>query len=181
MTPEARQAFERLPERIRRCIRPSLRIWTSPTSASTLKSGQNRIGGVPDLPQGFQWPRYDGLGLSFIAQFTLKDLAAQPSVLPLPERGSLVFFYDSEQRTWGYDPKDRGSAVVAYFPESSLLVRDPIPDDVPEAGRFQCCALRFTQNQNLPNFESRYYDPQLSEDEQTLLLNYDDAVCDQSD
>lgn len=177
MTPDARQAFDRLPDRIKRLARPSLRIRTSPTSLDALKPGQSRIGGAPDLPPAFQWPRHDGLGLSYLAQLDLADLAAQPAVLPLPRQGSLAFFYDSEQRTWGFDPKDRGSAVVAYFPgPASSLVRTAIPADVSEAGRFQCCSLKYNPDQNLPDAWSQYYAPQLSEEEKTLLFNYHDAV-----
>jgi hypothetical protein len=173
MTLDARDAFERLPDRIKRFSRPSLRIRTSPTPVAALKPGQSRIGGVPDLPPIFPWPRYDGLGLSFIAQLDLAELAAQLPVLPLPRQGSLAFFYDSEQRTWGFDPKDRGSAVVAYFAgPATSLVQTAIPADVSEAGRFQCCTLRYTPDQNLPDARSQYYGPELSEDEKERLLDY---------
>jgi uncharacterized protein YwqG len=181
MTHNGRQAFERLPDRVKRCVRPSLRIRTIPTPVDALKLAQSRIGGLPDLPPEFKWPRYDGLALSFIAQLDLAELALQPSVLPLPRQGSLVFFYDSEQRTWGFDPKDRGSAVVSYIgAPTSSLVRTDLPADVSEPGKFQCCALRYNHEQNLPDACSAYYDPELSEDEKTLLFNYHDAVRDQS-
>jgi hypothetical protein len=49
----------------------------------------------------------------------------------LPKQGHLAFFYDSEQRTWGFDPKDRGSALVAYFSgPASSLIRTELPADV---------------------------------------------------
>lgn len=180
MTPNGRQAFDRLPERIRRCVRPSLRIATTPTPVDALMLGQSRIGGTPDLPPDFPWPRYDGLDLSFIAQLDLGELADQ-AVLPLPKQGTLAFFYDSEQRTWGFDPKDCGSALVAYFPgPASALVRRELPADVSEAGRFHSCALRYTPDRNLPDAWSAYYDPELSEDEKALLFAYHDAVCDES-
>jgi uncharacterized protein YwqG len=177
MTPDAGQAFGRLPDRVKRCVRPSLRIRTTPTPIDAVKLGQSRIGGQPDLPPQFQWPRFNGLGQSFIAQLDLAELAAQPSVLPLPKQGYLAFFYDSEQRTWGFDPKDGGSALVAYFPgPASSLVRTELPADVAEAGRIHCCALRYTPDQNLPDAWSAYYEPALSADERTLLFNYHDAV-----
>jgi uncharacterized protein YwqG len=180
MKPDARRAFDLLPDRIKCLVRPSLRVRTAPISIDRLNAGQSRFGGLPDLPRDFQWPRYDGLALSFIAQLDLADIAAQAPVLPLPVVGSLAFFYDSEQRTWGFDPKDRGSAVVAYFPgPASALVRTAIPADV-SGGQFPCCALTYTPDQNLPDAWSLYYDPELSENERTLLFNYQDAVRDVS-
>lgn len=179
MTPDARQALERLPDRIKRFVRPSLRIRTSLSSVDALKLGQSRIGGVPDLPPGFPWPRYDGLGLSFIAQLDLAELATQLTVLPLPKQGSLAFFYDSEQRTWGFDPKDRGSALVAYFPgPASSLIRTPIPHDVSDSGRFQWCLVDYHREETLPDAWSPHFDPELSEEEQNLKFEFGDAMRD---
>ena len=109
-------AYDQLPERLQRFVRPSLRIRTVPAANEPLRLGQSRIGGTPDLPPGFQWPKYGGLSLSFVAQFDLAELAHQPTVLPLPKDGNLAFFYDSKRRTSGMYENDRGSAVVAYFP-----------------------------------------------------------------
>ena len=181
MTASLHQAFERLPNRIKRFVRPSLRIRTTLTHMDAIRLGQSRIGGQPDVPPRFKWPRYDGLPLSFIAQLNLADFSDDLRVLPLPSQGSLAFFYDSEQRTWGFDPKDRGSAVVAYFPEPvASLVRIEIPADVPEMGRFQSCALHYTPEQSLPDAWSDYYVPQLSEDEKDLLFDYQDAAAAES-
>src|SRR5262245_50679165 len=104
---------------------------TSPVTMDSIHPGQSRIGGIPDLPVGFEWPRFKGRSLSFIAQLDLAEITRQTTVLSLPAQGSLCFFYDSEQRTWGFDPEDRGSARVAYFPEDvTKLNRVQVPDDV---------------------------------------------------
>jgi len=179
MTPDKRQTFERLPDRIKRFVRPSLRIRPSLCSVDSLKPGQSRIGGIPDLPPGFLWPRYDGFGLSFIAQLDLAELANHFAVLPLPKQGSLAFFYDSNQRTWGYDPKDRGSALVAYFADpTSSLIRTPIPHDVSDSGRFPCASVDYHREETLPDARSTHFAPELSEAEQTLRMAFDDTSCD---
>lgn len=178
MASAASEAFKRLPDRVKRCVLPSLRLQTTVTSIDKIGLGQSRIGGQPDLPPEFRWPRFDGLALSFIAQLDLHELATQPDVLPLPKEGYLVFFYDSEQRTWGHEPKDFGSALVAYFPgPASALVRTELPADVSESGQFQCCTLAYRSDQNLPV----HYDPELSEEAWTLLSSYEDARLDESD
>ena len=179
MTPDTTQAFERLPDRIKRIVRPSLRLRTSHCSIDSLKLGQSRIGGIPDVPPGFLWPRYDGLGLSFIAQLDLAQLANPSAVLPLPSQGSLAFFYDSNQRTWGFDPKDRGSALVAYFPEpTSTLIRTPIPDDVSNWGRFPCGSVEYYREKILPDARWPHFTPELSVAEQTLSMAYEDVLRD---
>ncbi len=179
MTPYTRLAFERLPDRVQRCVRPSLRIRSTLCSVDLLKLGQSRIGGVPDLPPGFLWPRYEGWGLSFIAQLDLAELANELAVLPLPTQGSLAFFYDSNQRTWGFDPKDRGSARVAYFPEpTSSLTRTPIPHDVCDSGRFPCGSVDYHREETLPDARSPHFVPELSEAEQTLSMAFDDTLRD---
>ena len=181
MTANANESYERLPDRVKGCARPSLRIRTTPTPIEEIELGQSRIGGQPDLPPHFQWPRFGGQELAFIAQLDLAELAAQPSVLPLPKQGYLAFFYDCEQQPWGFAPKDLGSARAFYFPgPASSLIRTELPDDVSESGRFQCCALKYTLDHNLPDAWSAHYDPELSEDEKTLLFNYHEALCDES-
>ncbi len=175
MTPDMRQLFKELPERIQQAARPSLRMKTTALAEDSLAMGQTRIGGAPDLPPGFEWPYYNGLPLSFIAQLNLAELAMLPPVLSLPMQGSLVFFYDSEQRTWGFDPKDRGSALVSYLPDSiDSLVRTQLPSAIPNEGRFQCCAVEFSIDQNLPDFLSAHFIPHLTETEQSQLFNFVD-------
>ncbi len=54
--------------------------------------------------------------LAFIAQFDLATLPSLASSLALPKEGMLYFFYNQEQSTWGFDPKDLGSWRVIYSP-----------------------------------------------------------------
>lgn len=74
----------------------------------------NHFGGCPLVPDGFVWPEYQGKPLSFLLQL---DLATVPNIgVPrsLPANGYLHFFYDQDQDTWGFDPKDWGSWRVFY-------------------------------------------------------------------
>src|SRR5262245_135660 len=94
---------------------PSVRFRTRRVPDKTVKIGQTRIGGLPDLPEGFEWPtwkpkveRDDKFGgtwnpsspapLGFIAQI---DLAEIPHLDTLPTRGWLCFFYDRYCEAWG--------------------------------------------------------------------------------
>jgi len=128
-------------------VRPSVRMATKRAPLADLESGETRIGGSPDVPPRFEWPRWhpapkqDIYGkpwhpdkptpLGFIAQL---DLSALPRIDEgLPESGWLYFFYDRNCEPWGYDPADRGCCRVIYANcERTMLTRmDPPADAEP--------------------------------------------------
>jgi uncharacterized protein YwqG len=78
--------------------RPALSIKTRRAGKVKLAPGTSRIGGAPDLLPGAKWPSWK----------------RQPQ-----------FFYDPEQRTWGFDPKDRGSWRVLLQKEIGKPARAP--------------------------------------------------------
>ena len=92
---------------------------------STLAFGRTRLGGVPDVPEGFRWPtrrrtrvRYGdrieaGAPLSFVAQINLAELPpVDGAETQLPTRGMLWFFYDA--RFLAYDADDADGFRVVY-------------------------------------------------------------------
>lgn len=116
---------------------------------------KSRLGGLPDLPRSVPWPRWDGRSLAFVAQI---ELSSQPSVAGqdgFPREGLLLFFYDAEQSTWGFDPKDAGSFAVVHVPESTPAsdVHD-WPADLPEHVRYRACSLSSGETLALPPQES---------------------------
>jgi hypothetical protein len=87
--------------------------------------GRTRLGGVPDVPEGFRWPtrrrtrvRYGdrieaGAPLSFVAQINLAELPpVDGAETRLPTRGMLWFFYDA--RFLAYDADDADGFRVVY-------------------------------------------------------------------
>jgi uncharacterized protein YwqG len=114
----------------------------------------SQLGGLPALPGSVDWPAKDGTSLSFIAQI---DLASQPRALAeqgFPSEGLLLFFYDAEQSTWGFDPNDRGSFAVTYVPDPSSAVLTNHPDDVPAHARYGPVPLASELTMMLPPWES---------------------------
>lgn len=113
-------------------LRPSMTMHTTRVQLGDLAFGDSRIGGDPDLPEGFEWPRRRGRTqssvaggkyevisnpwLHFIAQIRVTDLPSHADRELLPATGTLYFFYDCEGQPWGFDPKDRGAARVIYIP-----------------------------------------------------------------
>jgi len=90
--------------------------------------GASRLGGMPDLTRGFSWPSWKDRPLAFLGQVNLADVARYPFCSSLPHLGVLAFFYDREQETWGFDPKDRGSWLVHFEPNPALLQRCAPPE-----------------------------------------------------
>lgn len=112
---------------LRSLVRPSVRLVTQSVSQDQIKLGESRIGGIPDLPPGIDWPRWmpskkrdDKFGkpwnpqrpapLGFIAQIDLKAVPRIDDILP--SSGWLYFFYDRYCEPWGFDPADRGCCRV---------------------------------------------------------------------
>src|SRR5690606_32339684 len=67
----------------------------------------------------------------------------------------LLFFYDAEQSTWGFDPKDAGSFAVIYVPEPTPASEiTDWPSDLPEHARYRACPLASEETVTLPPWES---------------------------
>ncbi len=76
---------------------------------------RSRLGGVPDLPSGFEWPSWNGIELAFLGQIDLAAVAALAPDLPLPGRGLLLFFYEASGQPSGLHPAHRGSCRVVHL------------------------------------------------------------------
>jgi len=122
-------------------VRPSIRLRPKPVDESEIAVGSSKLGGLPDLPPSFEWPRYAGLPQSFIAQIRLDEVHPHDADQVLPDSGLLSFFYDSDQRVWGFDPADDDAWLVHCTPEAAELERRELPDELPEPGRFRASRL----------------------------------------
>lgn len=83
---------------------------------------RSHFGGVPNLPVGADWPERKGARLRFLARLSLSELCRAHPIDWLPQDGALLFFYDSDQQPWGFDPMDRRSAAGPRVPD----LPDPI-------------------------------------------------------
>ena len=129
---------------------PSIRLFTTPVEESSLQVGVSKLGGLPDLPAGTQWPEWNGLPQSFIAQIHLDDLHSYDVQSVLPQHGMLWFFYDAQQQTFGASPGDAGGWRVLFKEHPRALKRTPAPPELPANSRFRACAIRFACEMTLP-------------------------------
>lgn len=90
----------------------------------------SRLGGHPDLPPDFAWPRFGGDALTFLAQVDLADLPrlAGPDADLLPDHGVLSLFYNHD------GDAEHGHGAVFWFPDRGALVPTRPPDE-PIPGR----------------------------------------------
>ena len=106
---------------------------------------------MPDLPEGWVWPKWKGKDLGFIAQIDLAEIACLGIAGCLPPGGVLYFFYDQEQRAWGFDPADRGAwRVLFYAGEADALTRVAEPQYLDEDAIYEPCKLRPFAELTLP-------------------------------
>lgn len=154
---------------------PSARLITQKVAQDQIGLGESRVGGVPDLPPGTEWPRWlpkegavDVSGepwspespapLGFIAQIDLRDVPRIDEALP--SSGWLYFFYDRYTEPWGFDPADRGSCRILYADcdRSTLLRAEPPADAEPEHVA-EPCRVEFAVQLTLPeDLEGVEYD-----------------------
>lgn len=145
----------RVADHIARLVQPCIRIYTTPTKDDDIPVGESKFGGDPDLPMDFQWPEWNGQPLAFLAQINLSTIAKNPISALLPPKGLLSFFYDCEQSTWGFDPKDKESWRVCFFPNDSLIRTSPAAS-MPDHANYAACALTFEDGLTFPGWESLY-------------------------
>jgi uncharacterized protein YwqG len=158
---------------IARLARTGWRLTTKRVRDADLPVGTSRIGGLPDLPPGVSWPEWQGLPLAFIAQIRLEDLDDDDN--PLPAGGLLSFVYDAEQRTWGFDPADRGSWRVFYFDTAEALVRREPPPDLPSMGRYVPREVIFDRFLSLPTYDQLTERLELREEEHVAYYGLPEA------
>jgi len=141
----------------------SVRIEYDVRENAEAPAGASKIGGKPDLPPGFEWfydqgKSLDGISenrpLSFLAQINCEEASRYDQESLLPSKGMLYFFYEFATMTWGFDPKDKGSARVYYFQgDPSTLRRTDVPSDLPEEYQIPEMAVSFSSAAELPDFD----------------------------
>lgn len=122
-----------------------------------------RFGGAPDVPEGFDWPRFvtdtytdsevKPRSLTFLAQFDCAALAPLDRDGLLPREGVLSFFYETVSQRWGYGPEDAGCARVYWFPDQTALRPAEFPADLEEYCRFPALPIRGQAVTEYPGYE----------------------------
>ncbi|MCA6092983.1 DUF1963 domain-containing protein [Streptomyces sp. SCA3-4] len=93
-----------------------------------------RLGGLPALPEGMEWPVWEGHGpLTFIASVDCGALPTGELDIPLPSDGTLAFFYfdgqidDCEAFVHAEDPETWAGTRVVHIPAGAAVTERALP------------------------------------------------------
>lgn len=140
--------------KIEHLIKNSIRIKIERTD-DQIMLGKSKLGGRPDLPKDINWFEFEGKSLSFIAQINCLEVSDFDIEKKLPNTGIIYFFYDSNQETWGFDPKDKGNFKVYYYDGNiENLEHKEIPPDLDSYSIFKSCSISFKNELSIPDFDS---------------------------
>ncbi|MDP1662089.1 MAG: YwqG family protein, partial [Phycisphaerales bacterium] len=141
-------------------MRPSIHLQRTPTSQSSIAPGASRLGGLPHLAKGAEWPLWNDEPLAHIATINLADLPAIETDTPLPTSGLLRFWYAHGCAPWGFDPKEKGFFRVTFEPvphSDTALAPFPIErvspknlSDLYAGGAYSPSLLQFISQPTLP-------------------------------
>ncbi|MBY0460163.1 MAG: DUF1963 domain-containing protein [Gemmataceae bacterium] len=132
--------------------RPSIQYALKRQGEKSLPVGGSKFGGRPDLPPALEWPRFEGLPLSFFGQFNLADLRPSPVARELPADGVLSVFaaYRGDGDDWFPD----GSWRLFHFPAAAVLARRELDDGLADESRFPPQRVSFAETLTLPKWGS---------------------------
>jgi len=120
---------------------------------ASLDVGMSKLGGLPDLVVGTEWPEAEGDPLPFVAQFALTDVVRFDVQHALPSSGLLSFFYGNY---WD-EARDtaRANWKVVYVDSDPLqLTRRERPQLLFDSPVYNSCAIDFAVEQTLPDIRS---------------------------
>lgn len=148
------------------------------------RRGESKLGGLPDLGHGADWPRFKGTPMVFLAQFNLADVHVAAPGNRLPKSGLLSFFRAIDEEYGGprwYDPEsEAGAAMVLFAPDVDDLEPAPIPAHrVSREKGFASppCAIELSRAMPLPPIDSlRMSQYQMSDDEWEAYLSLSSSL-----
>lgn len=165
-TEEGTEQAQTFREPLEKLLRNRIRVEYDPEGPIEL--GTSKFGGKPHLPEGFDWPWYQGevmeyhdrkfmtvpiyRPLAFLCQIDLGEAAPLDKEGLLPKSGLLSFFYEAESQLGGYTPEHKGCARVYYFPAGTALRETDFPGELPDYCRFPEQAITLEAAPSLPDW-----------------------------
>ncbi len=139
-------------EKLIKMIRPTVGIRTKSSDDKNLKVGKSKIGGKPDLPKDFEWPKSDNKSMLFCAQYNLSELTKFDNENILPKRGFFYVFLSLDQ-----DWKEFNGINQPYkfiFSGTENITRTELPNDLEENQTFKTAEIEYFQFHTIPDDEN---------------------------
>lgn len=115
-----------------------------PKQQETVAIGSSKMGGVPDLPALFEYPKHKGNPLQFIAQFNLSDLQNVGMDQNLPKTGMLYFFCIENYFEENVKLTEAGRVLYYDVPVEQLRRGNEVQ------AKYNQCAITFELTYKLP-------------------------------
>ncbi|MCR8668042.1 YwqG family protein [Aestuariibaculum sp. M13] len=139
-------------EELIKMIRPTVGIRTKSCEDKNLKLGTSKIGGKPDLPKDFEWPKADGKPMLFCAQYNLAELTKFDKENRLPKKGFFYVFVSLDQ-----DWKEFNGVNQPYkfiFSETENIIRTEFPNDLDENQTFKTAVIEYFEYYTIPHWQN---------------------------
>lgn len=139
-------------EKLIKMIRPTVGIQTKSSDDKNVKVGKSKIGGKPDLPKDFEWPKSDNKSMLFCAQYNLTELTKFDKENILPKKGFFYVFLSLDQ-----DWKEFNGINQPYkfiFSETENIIRTEFPNDLEENQTFKTAEIEYFQFYTIPDYEN---------------------------
>lgn len=139
-------------EELIKMIRPAVGIKTKATDDKNLKVGQSKIGGKPDLPKDFEWPRANGKPMLFCAQYNLAELIKFDKQDQLPKKGFFYIFLSLDEKWNEFNGVNQPFKFI--FSETETTIRTEFPNDIEENQKFKTAGIQYFQFYTIPDNEN---------------------------
>ena len=154
--------------------------------------GASKLGGTPDLPEGTDWPKFEGHSMVFFGQLNLSDIASLHQDELLPKTGILYFFsyFMEPEGDYGaeYDfIKEKAEYKIMYVDtDLSNLKSTKFPKDLFTGYHFEPKALQFELKFQIPPsiecaaYEIANLNSKDAEIYDQIISDYDNFECEET-
>lgn len=139
-------------EELIKMIRPTVGIKTKATNDKNLKVGKSKIGGKPDLPKDFEWPRANGKPMLFCAQYNLTELIKFDKQDQLPKKGFFYIFLSLDEKWNEFNGVNQPYKFI--FSETEDVIRTEFPNDLEENQIFKTATIEYFEYYTIPHWQN---------------------------
>lgn len=136
-------------EELIKMIRPTVGIKTKASEDKNLKVGKSKIGGKPDLPKDFEWPRENNIPMLFCAQYNLSELKKIDKENILPNKGFFYIFLSLDEQWKEFNGVNQEFKFI--YSESENLIRTELPKDLEENQSFKTALIEYFEFYTIPD------------------------------
>ena len=139
-------------EQLIKMIRPTVGIRTKSSDDKNLKVGTSKIGGKPDLPKDFEWPRANGKPMLFCAQYNLSEIMRFDKENALPKKGFFYIFLSLNEEWNEFNGIKQPYKFI--FSENENIIRTEFPNDLKENETFKTAVIEYFEYYTIPHWQN---------------------------